>query len=186
MIPVHTFVLIVSKSMSRGIFIGLAIGLGIISVAVRFLSSIPYDWDIPQPSMTMQESQDKGIFVRELACDPDEFEIDGRMIKIKDCWLEECSVMRPSFLIFRKWERTGGVFLCFKLQSDHELGDRDYFRIREGASFGKLWSSGRCVHFELFENGDIDGKRIAAMSSWDDPPKAVITVGTSRQIRKGK
>jgi hypothetical protein len=123
--------------------IGIAITTAAIGVVVLFLIATgckyllnEYESAVSKsetviPSRSVAEARDRGALVAELTSSPDSLEVDGTVIAVSECWIEQASRPHPHFVWWKKYELLDHYWLNVKLKAGSDLfGDRNRLEVR--------------------------------------------------------
>jgi len=105
------------KAISRPLIIFFTGIFLIILVLKGFSNFITQGYSPDYCSFSIMESKQIGKFVRELHPDPPSFQIDGKIVKFKEVWLEEKTQLVYLLFMFKTIKKLGIYHLCFTLEN---------------------------------------------------------------------
>ena len=164
------------KKIIIGIVIGLLLLIGMYLTNIS--NSISEYYSTSWVSKSISDSKLNGAYIRELRVEPKIIKQDSLSVEINECWIEQQTKLKYSWLFFSKYYGTGKYRLCFnlkrKLPNDKALS---YFFVNQnGEAFGLNSSADREV-FDTFIQKEATGQiKVSLVKSWKEPRDKYIMI----------
>lgn len=156
------------KKIIIGIFIGLLLLIGIYLTNIS--NSISEYYSSNWVSKSISDSKLKGAYVRKLRIEPKIIKQDSLSVEINECWIEQQTQLKYSWLFFSKYYGTGKYRLCFNLKNKfHHMNVLSYFFVNQSGKAFTLNSSGNKEVFDTFIEKKAKGQiKVSLIKSWKE------------------
>jgi hypothetical protein len=134
-------------------------------------------------SFSLDEAKKNDVFIKEVKIIPNQIQRDEKIIKFKNCWIEEQTQIIYKFLFVKTRKYLGRYNLCFTLQNPKSDNIwKDYFFVRDdlGRSFGCRSSVGdkgeyKYVFYDHIDKIESRSFKVSILKSWKEERVKNIT-----------
>ncbi|MFN3969701.1 hypothetical protein, partial [Flavobacterium sp.] len=129
-------------------------------------------------SKSINDSKLNGAFVRELSIKPNGIKQDSLSVEFNECWIEQQTKLKYSWLFFSEYYGTGKYRLCFNLKNKfHGKNTLSHFFVEQNGQSFTQNSSGENEVFNIFVEKEATGQiKVSLVKSWKEPRDKYVVI----------